>query len=281
MVAVKKGWVPLKFDLMAKKVFGDNKNQNQIKFLLKQILNIDPLYVKVLNTKVIDRPYKDKKFEVDLLVKIDHKTYVGIEINTSVSKEITDRNLFYMTRIMSRDLKPKESFKKLYKHIQISFDFKGRGELPIMSYQLLNKETLTLLSDKMKIIKVSVPYFYDRCYNKDASLKERFIGFLNEENKEKAKLLIRGDKNMEELYDKVEEYSDDEIIGLYDLESHRSEVERSVREEATRESFKKGLEQGIEQGLEQAAKQMKKENIDIETISKVTGLSIEEIKRFN
>ena len=33
MVAVKKGWVPLKFDLMAKKVFGDNKNQNQIKFL--------------------------------------------------------------------------------------------------------------------------------------------------------------------------------------------------------------------------------------------------------
>ena len=30
---------------------------------------------------------------------------------------------------------------------------------------------------------------------------------------------------MEELYDKILENSDDEIIGLYDIESHRREVE--------------------------------------------------------
>ena len=71
---------------------------------------------------------------------------------------------------------------------------------------------------------------------------------------------------MEELYDKIIEDSDDEIIGLYDLESHRREVERSAMEEAVRE------------GIEQTARNMLKENISIEIISKVTGLSTEKIK---
>ena len=31
-------WVPLKYDLMAKKVFADEKDKGPIKFLLKQIL---------------------------------------------------------------------------------------------------------------------------------------------------------------------------------------------------------------------------------------------------
>ena len=49
-------WVPLKFDLMAKKIFGNNDNQNQIKFLLNQILGITPKYVKVL--KIYTNIYK-------------------------------------------------------------------------------------------------------------------------------------------------------------------------------------------------------------------------------
>ena len=63
------------------------------------------------------------------------------------------------------------------------------------------------------------------------------------------------------------ENSDDEMIGLYDVESHRREIGRTSREEA------------IEQGIMLTAKNMLKENIDINTISKVTGLSIEKIKK--
>ena len=64
-----------------------------------------------------------------MLVKTNDGTTIGVEINTEGSKEITNRNLFYMCRIMSRDLKPNESFKNLNKHIQISFDFKGMQEI--------------------------------------------------------------------------------------------------------------------------------------------------------
>ena len=46
--------------------------------------------------------------------------------------------------------------------------------------------------------------------------------------------------------------------------------------------YDKGLKTGIQQGIQQEkiaiAKNMKKQNIDIETICKITGLTIEEIK---
>ena len=48
------------------------------------------------------------------------------------------------------------------------------------------------------------------------------------------------------------------------------------------EGIKKGKEEGIKEGIKEnqilTAKNMKKENIDINIISKITGLSIEEIK---
>ena len=94
MIEIKEKWVPLKFDLMAKKIFGDNNNKGPIKFLLNQILGINPKDVKVLNNEIVDRPYKDKKFEVDLLVVTDDDTTIGVEINTNISKAITNRNLF-------------------------------------------------------------------------------------------------------------------------------------------------------------------------------------------
>ena len=254
---------------MAKKIFADKNDLGPIKILLKQILDIVPKEVTILNNELIDKPYKDRKFEVDLLVETDDGVTIGVEINTDVSSAITDRNLFYMCRVMSRDLNPNEDFKKLNKHIQISFDFKNKQELPIMNYKLINKETLKILSDKMEIIKINVPYFYNRCYNKDATVKERFIGLFNEEDMENALKLLRGDKDMEELYNKILENSNSEMVGLYNLESHRREVERSVREEAVNEAYNKGIIM--------IAKNMIKEKADIKFISKVTGLSIEKI----
>ena len=86
---------------------------------------------------------------------------------------------------------------------------------------------------------------------------------------------------MEELYNKILENSNEELVGLYDLESHRKEVERSVRDEAiyeaTQEAYNKGISQGINEEKEQTAKNMFNKGIEISLISEVTGLSIEKI----
>ena len=261
-------WVPLKFDLMTKRVFGDEKDTRAIKYLLKMILGIDVTNVKILNNEIIGNPYLDKKYSVDLIVEIEDKRIV-VEINTNVNSKIMDRNLFYMARIMSRDIAKGEDYSKLNKHIQINFDFKGYHERPIMKYELIDKNTGDVFSNKIEIIRIDVPYFYRICYNEDASNKDKFIGLFNEEDKEKARKLIVGNKDMEGIYEKMDEYSDD-IIGLYDVEARRKFEEESVLEEALNNKEK---ETTIE-----IARNMLKENMDINMISKVTGLSIDEIK---
>ena len=89
---------------------------------------------------------------------------------------------------------------------------------------------------------------------------------------------------MEEILEKVEDFSDDEeILGAYDGEWHRKEVARVVILDAVERGIEQGIEQGIEKGSlrekNEIAQNMLKENIDIELISKVTGLNIDQIKK--
>ena len=49
--------------------------------------------------------------------------------------------------------------------------------------------------------------------------------------------------------------------------------------EGIEEGMKKGKLEGIKEGKISIAKSMKAENIDIETIKRITGLSIEEIRK--
>lgn len=289
--------IPLIFDLMFKKIFGNENDKEPIKYLLKQILNIEAKDVKILNNEVIEKPYKDKKIAVDLVVELIDGTKIVVEANTEVGQQIKDRNLFYMCRMISRNLKPKMHYNEFRKHIQINFDRDGYHEKPIMKYYMMDKDTKVLLSDKLEIVRIDVPYFYDRCYNEDVeklNSLERFIGLFNVDNKMTAKKITKGDKTMEDIYEKMEEYNeDDEIIGAYDAEWHRSELERIGIERATKEGLEKGyqeglkkgieegIEKGIEQGIDSVALKMLEENIDIKIISKVTGLSIDSIKELN
>ena len=45
-------------------------------------------------------------------------------MNTNVNKHLVNRNLFYMFKIMSKDLRKGENYNNLNKHIQINFDCK-------------------------------------------------------------------------------------------------------------------------------------------------------------
>ena len=137
----------------------------------------------------------------------------------------------------------------------------------------------------------------NKCYNENVNeldYKDRFIGLIGIEDQTFAKTIINGDKSMEAIMKTVDDFSvNEEILGAYDAEEHRKFVEWSIREQykeeareaveiATKESLEQGLQQGLQQGINQektnTAKNMKKENLDLEIISKVTGLSKEQIK---
>ena len=83
-------------------------------------------------------------------------------------------------------------------------------------------------------------------------------------------------KYMEELV-KVNEDAD--FLNFISVEKDNMMIENSIRDEGIRKELKQGLEQGTEQSKNEIAKNMLKENMDISLISKLTGLSNEQINK--
>ena len=111
----------------------------------------------------------------------------------------------------------------------------------------------------------------DDRYNKDIDekivkfsklLKSKTIGELREN--------FKGDEDYMSGIDKVEDLiSDPNFAGAYDIEERR---QREL------EDFH---ETGYREGVIEIAKSMLKEKLDIQTISKCTGLSIDEINKLS
>ena len=57
----------------------------------------------------------------------------------------------------------------------------------------------------------------------------------------------------------------------------KDKMDALVKQNEMEGAKKEGIEQGIEQGILQIAKKMLKENIDVQTISRLTDLTVEDI----
>ena len=70
----------------------------------------------------------------------------------------------------------------------------------------------------------------------------------------------------------------DEVIGMYDKELHDEKLRLAEIDEYREKGFKEGHNIGRDEGIKETALKMLKDNLDLDTISKYTELSIEELK---
>ena len=190
-----------------------------------------------------------------------------------------------MCKNISKDLKSDNNYQELPRHIQINFDFEGKHKAGIERYTLYDKSIKKELTDVIEIIRIDVPYYNKLCYTIDIEKLDsltKFIGLFGVKTKEEARVLCEGDKNMEEIYDRLKEYNEDnDLIGVYDYELDRLRLTRSSNKKAMEKGIEKGIEQGTEQKAIEIAHNMLNENTPIDFISKVTGLSIEKINKLD
>ena len=88
-------------------------------------------------------------------------------MNTNVNKYLIDRNIFYMFKIMSHDMKKGSLYSSLNKHIQINIDCEGKHIKPIERYSFMEREKHKILTDKIEIVRVNLPYYVEKSYNED------------------------------------------------------------------------------------------------------------------
>lgn len=298
----------LTYDSLFKKMFGDEFGKERTAALLSIILDIpykDLLgNIEILNTEKRLNFLKDKKQAVDILVKINlpESLKVNLELNMNNNRLTVIRNYAYIALIFSNLLHNKDSYKKIDNCIQINFNtfFVDNKYKDLIDVYFTQNKHHVKLEKSMEIININIVKCNEIAYNngdlsKYTEKEKNMIQLagLIYENKPKKfdKLLevINMDKKAKESIKKVmDSFTNEEIEGLaYDREEYEKAMIESGIEERVEEASKKALQQGQIQGQIQGqlkekqtiVKNMLNENVDKETIIKVTGITEKELEK--
>ena len=153
--------------------------------------------------------------------------------------------------------------------------------------RLMYEDSNEIFVENIKMIISNIDKYSKMYYNGDRSDEVAFIALFEADSFEKLDEMLKGrvpDKNRINFIRRYKEMCNNpEFITAYEKEIGERSVINSMMENATNDGIEQGIELGIEQGVaqekEQMVKLMLKEKIPYDTISKVSGLTIEAIKK--
>ena len=155
---------------------------------------------------------------------------------------------------------------------------------PYASFSLNDDEDSTFkLTDQVEIININVSHYLELCYTKGVSELSDFeiaVGIIGVYQEKLLDRLSKRNKILEEIGDIVKKYSwVDDVIVAYDREEYLKEAYEANIEYAVADAVEETTKRVTEKNTLDMAKKMKNEKADINFISKVTGLSKEQIEK--
>ena len=280
---IKKGQkISILSDTMLKAMF---QNENRIKYSAKFLSYfIDVEYEDILNNICLAKNELDKNNENDKGERCDYvallsDTSLNIEVNNNSSLEVLERNMEYAHRLYSKKIRRGEENYQYTQVIQFNlnnFAFKGNDKI-VDIYTVTNDDNIGL-SNKLIFVQIYVPNLRKKWYTKgikSLSEEEKYILALVEMDLDKLNDL-GGENIMDEYVKEAEEVSFEGGVGeAYDKEW-------ALRDQGYRDGLSQGKAEGFSQGKienkKEIAKNMLSKAMEVELISEITGLSIEEIK---
>ena len=278
---LEKHHIPYHYDALFYKVFGDYNDLNLIKYLLENILNFNVKKIEVLNGKVVGDKIKTKKSFLDLLVRVNEKVMVNIEVNTDTSQIIKERNISFLLKVASNDFKSGEKYRVFKKHIQYNFNVEDNTDYSIERYFLkeLNKDKI--LSRRLEIRNINLSYYSEKCYNEgieNLTEFEKLMGLLGAKDEEHEKIFANEKGMLKKIMDKGEKFrNDSEIIDMYEHDLTYEEILEYEIEEAVLENTEKVTKEVTASTTRDIALNLINKGIDLNTIASATGLSIDEL----
>jgi len=302
--------VPIAYDDIFKVVFGSEENADITAYLVSLLLKIPYERVKgrivFKSTRQNKIRQKEKNSEKDIVFLVDtsEPLKINLEMNRydTLENAIIDRNVYYLSNLFGSGLKVKNEYKDIKTTIQFNFnlDYVDKlGEELIDEYLYCNKRG-HILTEKSKIVHINIYEMYLLWYNGDYKKYKEISPILFgisalilETDKEKFASLvddIKMDKNIKEELERIvmDLNVDDELVTkYYDLDEERRKANEAIMEAREKRLIKEVREESLRQGLKQGSIQTKKEmvinmykkNYQVEDISEISKLTIEEVKK--
>ena len=267
---------------------------NILKPLLEYILEKEIVELEILNPNLIQDYFKVRGQRLDALVKTK-EDIINVEINSNYNEEILIRNLHYIFKLASENTKRGNKYKIDNKIVQINLNF-SNSKYEKCEYILYDKRNELILTDYIKIYNIGIDKYIKNYYNngKKFTKGEDLIIMLDLDKKELEELSEKSDivDNFKE--DVIKANEDEFVVEWISKEEEQKQYEEVMYEKGLNQGLNRGKQQGllegIEQGIEQGfkkgvkktninnARKMLELNMDLDMISKITGLTKEEIK---
>ncbi len=269
-------------DIVFKIFFHDNKDY--LTMVVNEVLklNIKEEDIKFSNTEIVGRNIKDKVSVLDIKIILPSKECVFVEMQNVTKEDYIKRMAYYNGKIMERQLMRSnmyenirnvygiffindshETFNNMYTKLTMC-DIIRRKEVgyPLENHviNLRKLEDNDLFSQKMR----------------------NFLKYMSLEDEESRIEMMGEDETIKKVHEEVDRITSSEAYMDYMFSVEKDELDRInemhyATKEATEKGMNEGIKKGIEQGIENNIKAMHENNIDLETISKITNKSIDEI----
>ena len=275
-----------KNDYVFKRLFGSVGNETITKNLLSCILQQNITDVQLDCNPILEKNLLDDKVGIlDIKAKIDNTTNVDIEMQVTDHKNIEKRILFYLSKMYTKTIKKSQDYNSLEKCIAIlisNYNIDIIKNIPkyITKWNIREEEYQKIvLTDVMEIYIIEINKFKDYKEKSNHNSLNSWIEFI-----ESPEVVDMSNKEIRKAKKVLEEISQDEheqylaeLREKYIMD--QKAIEDAGYDKGLKTGYDKGLKTGIAQGIKQIAKKMLNEKIDLDTISRITGLSIQELKK--
>ena len=291
-------------DCFIRYLFSDPGSENIVLNFINSVMkdsNFDTFVsVEILNPFNLSKYLHNKESIMDVRCRTNKGKVVIIEIQLQGNDEFIYRALFYWAGSYSVMLKKGDNYNKLMPVISINLlNFKLIKNIEDIHtcYVLKDMKHNNILTDHCQLHFIELPKF-ESC----SDMEKDFLSWLKFFKGENMESLLKENTIFESVKSKAESFiSDEPLLDAYKnketedyfnqrmLEYEINQAENRGLEKGIAEGREKGIaegrEKGIAEGLEKGKKEekiiiarsMKAENIDVNVISRVTDLSIEDI----
>ena len=285
-------------DYIFKRIFGKKGNEKITKDFIETMTGYTFENVVIEDTQILEKDIiTDKLGILDVKVSANNVNNIDIEMQVVRQDNIVERILWYWSKLYSSTLKSGQDYDLLKRTICILIADFEIDKLKCLEefytrWRITNtKHSGVELTDKLDIVIIELSKMDKKeSYTIEEEKVLNWCNFLRSPEKMEEATMEENEniKAAKEELDKIN--MDKRERELAELREKAIRDEIAIRKSGYREGLEEGIKEGMKEGIEKGinkgsknekiniAKNLLKEKINIELISKATGLSIEEIE---
>lgn len=284
---MKELFIKPKYDIIFKRIFGDERNKKILNSFLSAVLKISKEKLdelQILNTEILPDYHNEKYSILDLKIRLKSKEIINVEIQIGPYVNMEERILYYWSGIYHSQLDKGQYYSELKKSISIIIlDYNFTDEKKAHNvYHIKNDDSNKAMFTDLEIHLLELR----KVKEEQEDLLNLWLQFISANSKEVLEVISLKDEDIKKAYEVLDELNKDpKLKSIYEAREKQVNDEISWYNEAKRDGIEIGREKGKEEGLidgengekKRIAVNLLKKDLDIKLVSEVTGLSVEEL----